>query len=48
MTTQEKIARMNKDGYKAVFDINSGKIVVGLKSFDSINKAYKHLYSKKK
>ena len=47
MTTQEKIAKMNKDGHKAILDINSGKIVVGLKSFDSINQAYNHLYKKK-
>ena len=39
MNKQQKIARIEKSGRKVKFDF-SGKLVIGLKSFDSVNQAY--------
>ena len=44
MTRQQKINRLNATGRKVKFDL-SGKIVVGIKSFDSVNAAYKFYFN---
>lgn len=44
MTTQEKIARMNKDGHRIILDPTTGNHHVGDKTFKTISDAYRHFY----